>query len=48
VKSGFFSTIARRLDMLGAIIKGQRETGGQNMFRAEDNMEGTVALVGAG
>ncbi len=35
----FLSTIARRLDTLGAITKGQRETGGQNMFRAEDNLE---------
>lgn len=39
----FLSTIARRLDTLGAITKGQRETGGQNMFRAEDNLESTYA-----
>lgn len=39
----FLSTIARRLDTLGAITKGQRETGGQNMFRAEDNLESEYA-----
>lgn len=39
----FLSTIARRLDTLGAITKGQRQTGGQNMFRAEDNLESTYA-----
>ena len=39
----FLSTIARRLDTLGAITKGQRETGGQNMFRAEDNLESAYA-----
>ncbi|GFE67104.1 strawberry notch-like NTP hydrolase domain-containing protein [Litoreibacter roseus] len=39
----FLSTIARRLDTLGAITKGQRETGGQNMFRAEDNLESVYA-----
>ena len=39
----FLSTIARRLDTLGAITKGQRETGGQNMFRAEDNLESPYA-----
>ena len=35
----FLSTIARRLDTLGAITKGQRQTGGQGLFRAEDNLE---------
>jgi len=39
----FLSTIARRLDSLGAITKGQRQTGGQGMFRAEDNLESTYA-----
>ena len=34
----FISTIARRLDSLGAITRGQRQTGGQNMFRPEDNL----------
>ena len=31
----FQSTIARRLDTLGAITKGQRETGGQGMFQSQ-------------
>ena len=35
----FLSTIARRLDSLGAITKGQRQTGGQGLFRPEDNLE---------
>ena len=35
----FLSTIARRLDTLGAITRGQRQTGGQGLFRAEDNLE---------
>jgi hypothetical protein len=35
----FISTIARRLDSLGAITKGQRETGGQNLFSPRDNLE---------
>jgi hypothetical protein len=35
----FLSTIARRLDSLGAITRGQRQTGGQGLFRAEDNLE---------
>lgn len=39
----FLSTIARRLDTLGAITKGQRETGGQNMFRPGDNLESPYA-----
>lgn len=39
----FISTIARRLDTLGAITRGQRETGSQNMFRPEDNLESTYA-----
>ena len=39
----FLSTIARRLDTLGAITRGQRQTGGQGMFRAEDNLEGDQA-----
>lgn len=40
----FISTIARRLDSLGAITRGQRQTGGQNMFRPEDNFESWVAF----
>ncbi|MCV6601280.1 MAG: strawberry notch C-terminal domain-containing protein, partial [Cohaesibacter sp.] len=39
----FLSTIARRLDTLGAITKGQRQTGGQGMFRSEDNLESSYA-----
>ena len=39
----FLSTIARRLDALGALTKGERETGGQGMFRAEDNLESPQA-----
>lgn len=39
----FLSTIARRLDSLGAITRGQRQTGGQGMFRAEDNLETSYA-----
>ena len=39
----FLSTIARRLDTLGAITKGQRQTGGQGLFRAEDNLESVYA-----
>lgn len=39
----FLSTIARRLDSLGAITKGQRQTGGQGLFRAEDNLESPSA-----
>ncbi|MGQ2932784.1 MAG: strawberry notch-like NTP hydrolase domain-containing protein [Sphingopyxis sp.] len=39
----FISTIARRLDSMGAITRGQRQTGGQNMFRPEDNLESPYA-----
>ena len=39
----FLSTIARRLDTLGAITKGQRQTGGQGLFRPEDNLESHYA-----
>src|SRR5438477_8326534 len=39
----FLSTIARRLDTLGAITKGQRQTGGQGLFRADDNPESIYA-----
>jgi predicted RNA methylase len=39
----FISTIARRLDTMGAITRGQRQTGGQNMFRPEDNLESHYA-----
>lgn len=39
----FTSTIARRLDQLGALTKGQRETGAQGMFRPGDNLESPIA-----
>jgi len=39
----FLSTIARRLDTLGAITRGARQTGGQGLFRAEDNLESAYA-----
>ena len=39
----FTSTIARRLDTLGALTRGQRQTGSQNMFRASDNLESPIA-----
>lgn len=39
----FTSTIAKRLDQLGALTKGQRETGSQGMFREEDNLESPIA-----
>ena len=35
----FLATIARRLDTLGALTRGQRQTGGQGLFRPEDNLE---------
>ena len=41
----FLSTIARRLDTLGAITRGQRQTGGQGMFRPEDNLESRYARM---
>lgn len=39
----FISTIARRLDSLGALTRGQRQTGGQNMFDPADNLESDYA-----
>ena len=39
----FISTIARRLDMLGALTRGQRQTGGQNLFDPADNLESCYA-----
>lgn len=39
----FISSIARRLDQLGALTRGQRETGGQGMFNAADNLENAYA-----
>ena len=39
----FISTIARRLDSLGAITRGQREAQAGGLFRAEDNLESVYA-----
>ena len=39
----FTSTIARRLDTLGALTRGQRQTGGQNLFDPADNLESEYA-----
>ncbi|WGV29040.1 strawberry notch family protein [Halotia branconii] len=39
----FISTIARRLDSLGALTRGQRQTGGNGMFDAKDNLESQYA-----
>jgi len=35
----FLSTIARRLDSLGALTRGERRTAGNGMFSADDNLE---------
>ncbi|MBO9547125.1 bifunctional class I SAM-dependent methyltransferase/DEAD/DEAH box helicase [Caulobacter sp.] len=39
----FLSTIARRLDSLGALTRGERRTAGAGLFRAEDNLESPFA-----
>lgn len=39
----FISTIAKRLDQLGAMTKGQRQAGSQGMFSASDNLENSFA-----
>jgi len=39
----FISSIARRLDQLGALTKGQRQTGSQGLFSASDNLESEYA-----
>ena len=39
----FLPTIARRLDTLGAITRDQRQTGGQGLFRPDDNLESVYA-----
>ena len=41
----FTSTIAARLNTLGAITKGQAETGSTGIFKAEDNLESDYAKV---
>jgi tRNA G10 N-methylase Trm11 len=39
----FISTIAKRLDQLGALTKGQRQTGSTGVFNATDNIESDYA-----
>lgn len=39
----FISTIARRLDALGALTRGQRQAGSQNLFDPSDNLESDYA-----
>lgn len=39
----FISTIAARLEALGALTRGERKTGGQNLFRASDNLDSGYA-----
>ncbi|MEW6385894.1 MAG: strawberry notch-like NTP hydrolase domain-containing protein [Thermodesulfobacteriota bacterium] len=39
----FLSSIARRLDQLGALTKGQRQTGSTGLFQAKDNLEASHA-----
>ncbi|MBC1296450.1 strawberry notch family protein, partial [Nostoc sp. UCD122] len=39
----FISTIARRLDSLGALTRGQRQTGSNGIFEAKDNLESQYA-----
>lgn len=42
----FVSSIARRLDQLGALTRGQREATSQGMFSAADNLESEYAKIG--
>jgi predicted RNA methylase/2'-5' RNA ligase len=39
----FISTIARRLDQLGALTRGQRQAGSSGLFKAADNLESPQA-----
>lgn len=39
----FISSIARRLDQLGALTKGERKAGAQGLFTAADNLESQYA-----
>lgn len=39
----FTSSIARRLDQLGALTQGQRQAGSQGLFSATDNLENDLA-----
>src|SRR3546814_16633004 len=38
-----YTTLFRRLDALGALTRGQRQTGGQNLFDPMDNLESDYA-----
>lgn len=40
----FISTIARRLEQLGSLTRGQRQTGGSGLINAADNLENEYAL----
>ncbi len=42
----FLSSIARRLAQLGALTKGQRQTGNQGLFSEKDNLESQYARDG--
>ena len=39
----FISSVARRLDQLGALTKGQRQAGSQGLFSEKDNLESDLA-----
>ncbi|HUL11291.1 MAG TPA: strawberry notch C-terminal domain-containing protein, partial [Methylococcaceae bacterium] len=41
----FVSSIARRLDQLGALTRGQRQATSQGMFTASDNLESEYATT---
>jgi C-terminal domain on Strawberry notch homologue len=40
----FITTIARRLDQLGALTRGQRQAGSAGLFKAADNLESNEAV----
>lgn len=40
----FITTIARRLDQLGALTRGQRQAGSAGLFKAADNLESPEAV----
>ena len=42
----FISSIARRLDQLGALTRGQRQASSQGLFTAADNLESQYARTG--
>jgi predicted RNA methylase len=44
----FVSSIARRLDQLGALTKGQRQTASQGVFKPLDNLESSYAKEALG